>query len=140
MNTRLASQPRSISRTDVFGLAMTGVVYAVVMALLIPALRQPDDVDQVTVDNPHPWDVNVAVTDGERDGWLGIGVLEPGTEQSFASVLDQGEQWIFRFSYGGEQAEAQLSGAQLARDGWQVTVPDELADNLRAAGVPEAPR
>ena len=139
MTTRLASQPHSTRRNDIIGIVVTGLVYAAAMAATVPALRLPAYVDQITIDNPHAWDVNTDVTDRERDGWVGIGAVDRDTEHTFHSVIDQGDTWIFDFAYAGEHAELRVSRHQLEQDDWRVTVPDELIDRLRSANVPETP-
>jgi hypothetical protein len=139
MTTRLASRPRSTRRNDIIGVVVTGLVYAGAMAAAAPALRLPAYVDQVTIDNPHAWDVNTDVTDRGRDGWVGIGPVHRDTAHTFHHVIDQGDTWIFAFAYAGEHAELRVSRHQLEQDDWRVTVPDELIDRLRSANVPETP-
>jgi hypothetical protein len=121
------------------GLLVAGLFYAAAMGVVVPALRTPAEVDHLTIDNPHDWRVNVDVTDAERDGWLGIGGLDRESEQRFGSVIDQGDEWIFQFAYSGKQTELRVTREQLERDDWRVTVPDEFADRLRSANVPETP-
>jgi hypothetical protein len=52
-----------------------------------------------------------------------------------SAVIDAGEQWAFRFAYGGtEQGQLVISRAELERSKWKVAVPDTFAERLRAAG------
>jgi hypothetical protein len=139
MNTRLAPQPRSTRRSDIIGMVVTVLLWAGATALMAPALRTPADVDEITIDNPHSWSVEITVTDRDRDGWVGIGGAGREREQTFQNVLDQGDTWTFRFAYAGEYAETRLSRSQLERDNWHVTVPEEFATRLRSAGVLETP-
>lgn len=127
------------TRLGIVGVVVTALFWAVATAVVIPALRTPPYVDGITVDNPHPWDVHVVATDGDRAGWVGVGGIARDQERTVTDVVDQGDTWILRFAYGGQVAEARLSRDQLTQDGWHVTVPDELADRLRAAGIPESP-
>jgi len=131
--------PRSVGRTDLVGFAVA-VPFAVA-GLLVAAsgLRLPAHVDQVTIDNPHEWPAHVQVTD-DRDRWVGVGTVGRESEHGFLEVLDQGEVWIFRFSYAGEVVDLRVSGAQLEDDEWRVRVPDEFAETLRAGGIAAAPR
>ncbi len=141
MTSRVAVRgPRSVGGTDLIGYLVT--VPFVVVALLVAAsgLRLPAHVDEVTIDNPHDWPAHIQVTDEDRDGWVGVGTVGRETEQGFLDIVDQGEVWIFRFSYAGEAVELRVSGAQLEDDDWRVTVPDEFAETLRARGVAAAPR
>jgi hypothetical protein len=137
--TPAAGQPASARRADLVQLVVAAVAFAAVMAAVPPTLRVPPHVDRLTVENPHPWEITVAVTDDDRDGWHPIGALERESEQRFLQLVDQGDRWTFRFSYAGEQADLSVTAAQLEEDGWRVTVPDQLAADLRAAGVAETP-
>jgi hypothetical protein len=103
------------------------------------ALRLPAHIDELAIDNPHPWPAHVEVTEADRGRWLGIGTPSRDTEQGFVDIGDQGELWIFRFSYAGESVELRVPATQLEDDDWRVTVPDAFAETLRAAGVPAAP-
>ena len=135
----LTGVPPSTSRRDLIGIVVAGLVWAAATALLAPALRDPGHVDHITIDNPHPWDVTIDATDGGRDGWAGIGGLARDDADTFQSVLDRGDTWIFRFAYGGEEAELRISRQHLEQSDWHVTVPAEFAKRLRSAGVPETP-
>lgn len=139
MTTTLVSQPRSRRRRDLVGLVATGLAWVAALAMLVPTLRVPPYVDQITIDNPHPWAINVDVTNG-GDGWVGIGPVDRDGRSTFHGVVDQGGTWIFTFTYAGEHAQLRISRQQLQRDNWEITVPDEVAEQLRAAGVPETPR
>lgn len=140
MTSRLAVRGRrSVRGIDLLGFAVT--VAFVIAALLIAAfaVRLPAKVDEVTIDNPHVWSARVEVTDADRDRWLGIGTVGRETERSFLDIGDQGEVWIFRFSYAGEAVELRVGRVQLEDDDWRVRVPDDFAETLRAAGIAEAP-
>jgi hypothetical protein len=51
-------------------------------------------------------------------------------------VIDQGEQWVFRFTYGGvDGGELVVPRTELEASGWKVTVPQQFAERMRAAGV-----
>lgn len=140
MTTELAPKPRTLRRRGIVGVIATGLAWIAGMVVLVPSLRVPPHVDQITVDNPHAWAVNVDVTDNERFGSVGLGPVDREHRATFHAVPDQGDTWIFTFAYAGEHAELRISRHELERDNWEVTVPDELAEQLRAAAVPEAPR
>jgi hypothetical protein len=131
---------RPVRRTELVGVALTVLLGIAAIVAMASALRVPAHVDEVTFDNPHEWPATIRATDGEADGWHGIGVVDRETEHTFQEIIDQGDTWVFRFSYAGEVAEVRVSGAQLAEDRWQLRVPDEFADALRAAGVEPPPR
>lgn len=108
----------------------------VMVALTAPALRGPARVDQLTVGNPHGWDVTVDLVDLDGRPRLRLGPVNAASNQTFTEVLDQGTEWVFRFSSGGRSAQVHRAGRQLAGEQWQVIVPDSLAADLRAAGAP----
>jgi hypothetical protein len=112
------------------------VTGALVLLVVLPAIRPPVFVDRVTVVNPQPWSVEVDVRGEERDGVVGIASVGREQTQTVEDVLDQGRLWIFEFSYGGaDGGELVIGRAQLERAGWKVTVPDEFASRMRAAGM-----
>src|SRR4029450_6065730 len=55
---------------------------------------------------PHPWDVTIDATDGDRDGWAGIGGLARDDADTLQSRLAPRGTWVFPSSPDG------------ARDGW----------------------
>lgn len=132
--------PRSVGGTDLLGIAVTAPFAVAALLVAASGLRLPAHVDEVMIDNPHDWPAHIQVTDEDRDGWVGVGTVGRETEQGFLEIVDQGEVWIFRFSYAGEAVELRVLGAQLEDDDWRVTVPDEFAETLRARGVAAAPR
>ncbi|MEO7443374.1 MAG: hypothetical protein ABIW46_07575 [Acidimicrobiales bacterium] len=115
---------------------LLGLALLVIVALTTPALRVPRHVDQVTVANPHPWSVGVELVDVDDLRRVALGPVGPTSEQRFKEVLDQGVEWVFRFSSAGRSADVHRAAPQLEADGWRVTVPAKLAADLRAAGVP----
>lgn len=117
-------------------LAIAAVVVVAIVALLLPGSRLPSYVDDITVVNPHQWDAGLEVTGTERDGWLGMGTVDRNASRRFEQVIDQGEQWVFRFGYAGvDGGELVVPRAELETSGWKVTVPQQFAERMRAAGV-----
>jgi len=117
-------------------LAIAAVVVVAIVALLLPGSRLPSYVDAITVVNPHQWDAEAEATGTERDGWLGMGMVDRNASRRFEQVIDQGEQWVFRFTYGGvDGGELVVPRTELEASGWKVTVPQQFAERMRAAGV-----
>jgi hypothetical protein len=120
-----------------------GIVLAVVAVLVISMwlVRPPDFVDHVSVTNRSGYDLNVDVSDVNRDGWLPISVATGGGATTRTQdVIDQDDTWIFRFSYAGKNAgELSVPRSELADNGWRVAVPESVAQNLRDAGIQPGP-
>ena len=97
-------------------------------------------VDEVTIVNDTAYSTKVDVTDGARDGWLGLATLGPGSSRTVREVIDQGDIWIFRFDYIGKHAEElEVSRRDLERNEWRVSVPESFEERLREMGVPPPP-
>ena len=76
------------------------------------------------------------MTDGQRDGLIGLATVGRERTRAVEEVIDQGPSWIFRFSYGGvDGGELAMSRAELERARWTITVPEEFAARMRAAGL-----
>ena len=114
------------------GLVVLIVVTALVCVGMTLALRNPDVVDHVTIDNPGPIAVNVDVRsapDGER---LILPTVAAGTRATSDDVLDQGDNWVFGFSAGGiDGGTVGISRAKLADDGWRLVVPDAVIERIQ---------
>jgi hypothetical protein len=97
-------------------------------------------VDEVTIVNNTAYSPNVDVTDGARDGWLGLATVGPESSSTVREVIDQGDVWIFRFDYVGMHAEElEVSRRDLERNEWRVSVPESFEDRLREMGIPPPP-
>lgn len=139
MTTRMTSPPTSTPRDDIILLVVTAVTLGLVFWLVAPALEVPAQVDRITIENQHPWPAHLEVNEPGDDGWLGIGTVDQDDDKTVQSVSDHGDRWVFRFSYAGQRSELHVTRAQLERDDWHVTVPDDFARRLRDAGQPHAP-
>ena len=123
-------------RRDVVGIIAVGAFYLLALVAVAPGLRGPSFIDELIVENPHPWAVNVEVSDPSRRGWIAVGSLARESGAGFRSVIDQGDQWVFRFSYGGIDAgELEVTRAELGQSRWRITVPDEFVRRMRAGNV-----
>jgi hypothetical protein len=95
------------------------------------ALRDPDVVSRVTVENPSSLAVNVSVRPANDDAVLILATVPPTTSATNLDVLDQGDDWIFSFSSGGvDGGNLRVSRAKLAEDGWRVVVPESVTRRL----------
>jgi hypothetical protein len=97
----------------------------------------PPTVDRITLANHTGYDLDVDVTDGDRDHWLPVAIVEAGSEDVAQEVIDQGAVWIFRFLHWGDAVgELSLTRAELERNGWRVEVPGEVEEKLQQLGRP----
>jgi hypothetical protein len=130
----LVRQRAPSSRASV--LAAAAVVVGIALALWIGTrlLQGPHFVDRVRIVNETDYDVNAGVSGDDRRV-LGLGYVEAGTDMTVQSVVDQGDTWIFEFSYGGTRAaEISMSRSELERADWTVEVPAAAQERLDLAG------
>jgi hypothetical protein len=113
-----------------------GIVGRGILILLLAACSvRPRTVDRVTIVNRTAYKLDVQVTDGDRDGWLPVAIVDGGSDADSLGLVDQGDVWIFRFLHSGDPVgELILTRAELERNDWQVEVPGDVEDRLRALG------
>ena len=115
-------------------------VLVLVLPLLVRLTAGPSFVDRMAFDNPSEYDVLIRLTGEERDGWLILGTARRAATTTVGEIVDQGDVWIFGFFAQGEEAgELRVERSRLEGDGWRVTVPDQVAAELRAKGAPPPP-
>lgn len=116
-----------------------GVVVALVLAAAVPLMRlleTPSFVDRISVENPTRYDIGIDVTDADRDGWMAIGTARRATSSTFQEIIDQGDVWIFRFRAQAEDGgELRVTRQELERDGWKLTIPESVGDDLQSKGA-----
>jgi hypothetical protein len=113
-------------------------VLAVIPFLLLAACSGPAaTVDRITIANGTEYDLDVEVTGGDRGGWLPVAIVEARSEHAVREVIDQGEEWTFRFLHLGDPVgELSLSREDLEGSGWRVEVPEEVEQRLQELGRP----
>jgi hypothetical protein len=127
--TRPHAPRRTFPPISVIALVVVGVLLCAAMAY---ALRDPDTVPSMTVDNPSELDVNVSVHPADNDSRLILATVPPTTSATNLDVLDQGDDWVFTFSSGGiDGGSIRVPRAKLAADGWRVAVPDSVIRRLQ---------
>jgi len=131
-----ASPPTGLRRYFSFPIIAIIVVVAVLMAASLEWLDEPNHVSRVTIANPSEYALDVAVTSGGRHGWLALSGVPVGATRDFHDVLDQGNTWVFSFrAQGRDGGEMSMTRADLDASGWNITVPGQVLDRLRAAGA-----
>jgi hypothetical protein len=132
MTQATMARPQSPRRTfppvTVIVLVVVGVLLCAAMAY---ALRDPEVVSRVTIENPSQLDVNVSVRPARDDARLILATVSPTTSATNLDVLDQGDDWIFSFSSAGvDGGSIRVSRAKLAEDGWRVVIPAAVIQRL----------
>lgn len=119
------SRPARSRLSGEAGLFIAAAAAGVVLLLLVmPTLRSLRFVD-VTVANPNGSTVEVEVAQPGRALSLRIGAVETGRTETFRTVIDQGDRWVFRFLSGAQDVEEILvTRSDLEDARWTVTVPD----------------
>lgn len=142
MNPVLTCPPSSSARLARIGAVILAAAIGVAALIAVARLVQSDvSYVRLTIENPLPYLVNVEVAGATRDGWLDLAAVDRGRTSVVEEVHDQGDEWVFRFSYGGVEAgELVMRRDQLVNDGWKITVPTAVADRLREAGLSESAR
>jgi hypothetical protein len=96
---------------------------------------------RITVDNPTPFHLEIDAAGTGSARAVTVGPIGREQQKTFEGVIDQGDQWIFRFASGAtDGGEMRVSRGQLEQDGWKITVAADVARRLQAAGVPPSPR
>ena len=136
--TRTPPRPApSVRRPIVAGIVVLAVL-AVVFGLGIGSVtRESAFVDAVTIDNPTVYNLQVDVAAPGDGPALALGTVPREGGRSFEQVVDQGDLWVFRLTFGGEDAgRIEVPRPQLEQDGWKVAVPAGVGARLAAAGHP----
>jgi len=114
-------------------------VLAAAGSTLLGACSGPDFVERVTFVNDGEYSAHIEVTDGQRNGWIGLTTVRPESTTTVERVIDQGEMWVFRFEYAGYGEEVRIPRRDLERSAWRVEIPDSYAAALRSLGIPPPP-
>jgi hypothetical protein len=131
-----ASPPTGLRRYFRLPIIATVVVVAALLVASLPLLDEPNHVSRLTVANPSEYALDVAVTSGGRHGWLALSGVPVGATREFHDVFDQGDTWVFSFrAQGRDGGELSISRTDLEARSWNITVPAQVLDHLRAAGA-----
>jgi hypothetical protein len=130
---RTASVPTSRRFPDWLAVVVAAAVAVLVVGLLA---REPERVESISITNPTAYQLTVDVVRPGSDSELRLGTVPRDQTVSFRQVIDHGEQWLVRLSYAGQDGgEVEVDRASLEA-GW--TVPDEIDEALRAAGLEQS--
>lgn len=131
---------RTLVPQDVVLIAIAAALGIAAVLGVYTALRGPDVVDRLRVVNETRYLLDIEVTGATGDGWLDLGPISPGESHDFASVVDQGERWIFHVTNGPyDGGEFSMTRRELERARWSVSVPPDVAARLEAGGAAPHP-
>ena len=135
---RTPSRPvPSVRRPMLLGVAALAVLAAAFGVAVGSLTRGAGFVPRITVENPTPFNLQVDAGAGGDDDILALGSVPREGSRVFEQVVDQGERWVFRLSFGGEDVgEVVVPRPQLEKDGWRVVVPAGIGSALAEAGHP----
>lgn len=135
------SRPSARPRSRGAGLAVAVIAaVATVLALLVMTsslLTGPDRVD-LAVENPTPYELEVQVRGADGGSVHQLGPIASGSTREFTGVIDQGDTWLFEFSYGGVLA-AELTVERSGIEAGTVVVPDSAEEVLDDSDLPPPP-
>jgi hypothetical protein len=126
------ARPR-VSSAALVGVCVAVLVFATIIGGLAWALRSPTYVSRVEITNDTGYSVNVDLAaDGGR---VGLGTVPAGDRLDLVDVIDQGDPWVFEFSYAGRKAgEVSTSRADLEAADWTIEVPEQVQTTLEREG------
>ena len=114
---------------------------AAFLLLAVPVafeLRMPSTID-LTFVNPHEWDVGVEVVLADGDP-VAVGTIDEDSAREVVDLLRLESPLRLRWTFEGEEIHTStVSDDQLDDWGDTVTVPDAVAEQLRARRTPPSP-
>lgn len=121
-------------------LVILGLAMAAVAAVGPLFLRGPSFIAEVKIVNPSEFDIHVEVGGGEGDGWLPVTTADSGATTAAVDVVDQGADWVFRFSAQGRQGgELRTTRTNLKQAAWSIEIPEHVTAHLRQQGALPSP-
>jgi hypothetical protein len=121
---------------NVAAVVVGGLVALVLIFAGTQALGGPGVIERVTINNPTPYQVEIAVAGGEGGSRLTLGPVSSGESHAFASVVDQGDRWVVHVtSARSDGGEFVVRRADLQRSKWVITIPNEVASRLATGGA-----
>jgi len=138
MPSSLASRPvlaNRPSRQLILAIAVGACVLVLLLVIIAGhLLSAPQKVGSLTVQNPTAYDVDVTASSTPTGAVTDVGVVGAGATLSFADVADEGGNWYFHLrAQGVDLGTIHLTRAQLAGDGWRLTLDRGLDQRVQAA-------
>jgi hypothetical protein len=128
--TTTTMRPRGARKVSLAWIAPGIVVLAALVLIVMLSGAMPAR-ETITIVNRTGAEVTVRASDAQRDGWLGIGTIDPKSRATTKEVVDEGAVWRFRLSVGPDSiGEITRTEDQLRAAGWTLTIPADAADQL----------
>jgi hypothetical protein len=128
--TTTMTRPRGARKVSLAWIA-PGIVALAALALIVMLSGSMPARETITIVNRTGAEVTVNATDAQRDGWLGVGTIDPKARATTKEVVDEGGVWRFRLTVGPDSlGEITRTADQLRAAGWTVTIPADAADKL----------
>lgn len=135
------ARPSARSRaTNLRAAAAIAVAVAATVALLAATssiLAGPERVD-FAVENPTSYPLLLEVRKAAGGSVYKLGPISQGGTREFTGVIDQGDTWLFTYTYGGVLA-AEVSVERSELESGPVSVPDSAERVLRESDLPPPP-
>jgi hypothetical protein len=114
---------------------MRGLTSFLLLMLLLSACDNVSHVERVVLVNPTEYDLLVDARGADEASWLGLGIANRNAETVVQEVIDQGETWVFRFSYVGEElGDERIARSDLVRNRWRFEIPERYGQILKDKG------
>jgi hypothetical protein len=105
------------------------------LMLLLGSCDNVSYVEQIVLVNPTDYNLLVDVRSADESSWLELGIANRKGETIRHEVIDQGETWVFRFSYVDEELpEERISRSSLVRNRWRYEIPERYDQILKDKG------
>jgi hypothetical protein len=128
---------RAVIGHDLVIILLAGAIAVALAQLLVttPPKRT------LTIVNGSDYELTVEAARPGDSSWTPVTIVDPRQSGRQARTIDQGDQWVFRFSgQGRSSGEVAISAEQLETDSWQFVVPPEVIAELENAGATPPPR
>ncbi len=111
---------------------MTKLACLVSAMLLLAACDDVSYVERLVLVNPTDYSVLVDVKGEDDTSWLPLGIADRNIETVNEKLVDVGPNWVFQFSYAGEQlSQDRISRHDLIRSRWRYEIPERVGQILK---------
>lgn len=132
---RSSIPPARMGHVLLLGVGVIALV--VLLKFLVPLFEGPGHIDGLHVVNPTDYDISISAGAPGHTSRTLLGSVDAQDDATFERVLDQGDDWVFRFrSQGHDAGRLERTRAQLEDADWQLEIPASVGEQLQADGVP----